>query len=217
MVFLPEGARLLGSVEAPQAVTVLALTALSPDSARRLYRRELPQKGWRGEGAPVRGPTATGGVSFYCRPDGWRLSLDVEPRTGAPADLRLFLFRGGGVSCGGERTPLGPYPDSIVPKLYPPTGTDYTGQDCTQPGWENRSAPPLSNAPPPDSLLRHYGRLLEEAGWTRVAPDPPTATGAWERTLADGRRLVGTMMIAVEPDRPDCTFTDFVISPRRDR
>lgn len=199
VLFLPPNARLLGSVRGPSFVTVYAATDLSPDSIRRLYGSELRARDWlpRGLHGGVARAARDRHSGYYCR-SGWRLSIHVIPVAGGPNDLHLSYYR----------DPCEREPDmaaaNLVPPLSPPDGTVVWGSRCASPGSVVGGPFPIDNAPPPDSLVAHYGRQLEAVGWWPAPVDPATYAASWERTGQNGERVVTMLIGAVDPHQPQC-------------
>jgi hypothetical protein len=212
LVFIPVDSRVLGSIEGPTAVSVLATTHLSEDSIAHLYDAELPKRGWHRIGPRGGFVAAPLNPLAFCRGEGWQMSITTHPRRDGPTDLRVGLLRPGRAQCDEEEPGLQIV--NLLPRLRPPADSRLWEASCVGIGWSQGGGFVLTGMGP-DSLLSHYGRQMLEAGWQRLGDSTPASARSWGREDDRGRRVLASLMVMADPRNAGCQTV--VVVTNRDR
>ncbi|HSQ31554.1 MAG TPA: hypothetical protein VLN49_16975 [Gemmatimonadaceae bacterium] len=222
------GARIIGSVVLSRATTVLGTSTLSPDSVLAWYASTYTKRGLPAM-ALVRVQTSPPGIGGFRQPPPAHPSqfcsgsdqIDVVA-TRSPegwSDFRV-RFSGGSPLCRMvPPTPLRTPPNFglPLPVVYDPPNTATRPECFANNSRQQQTQTQLYTVLSPDSLLRHYGRQLETAGWTRVPAESTVVTGMWTRRDSTGVLQAAKLSIGVMPGAPDCRSASLEVTTMRNR
>lgn len=202
---LPESARVVATVQEPEAFTQIILDApLSPDQVDAFYSQAISDLGWTP--APPR-PSGGGFTSFeeprarFCLgEDEAYLSVYSKEQAQGSSDVRINLQTSPDViySCQ-EQDPGYMDPGShLIPSLESPQGALLSGSEAgsSSDGSAYNSAN-LETDLSVDELLAHYNGLLEENGWKLVdqGTSEVLAWSTWKLADAKGDPWGGTLVV----------------------
>jgi hypothetical protein len=212
---LPEGARVVASVQQPQPYTQIILDVpQSPEEITAFYAKALSENGWQpapqgSQGGGFVGPADVG--ERYCLREGEAyleiMSLeksegptDVRLNLSAPADFHICQERGS------ESMDQGM---SLIPSLKAPSGARMTGGGGGS-GSDGSaySSTDMESSLTAAELLAHYNAQLEQAGWKMVDKGLTDVVGwsTWKLTDKDGKEWSGTLMVMEKPLIPERRF-----------
>lgn len=216
-LYVPPGARVLGSAFLGTTVVAVVSMPVTSDSVLPEFRRELTQRGWKAPPPPTTYaggfrsvPTAIDGSGtrlILCNDD-QTLTVSAARRGGAATNV---TFRAIGSTTYSVCRPMRMPPQisrSPLPILVnPPTAVDarMTG-DCSSmySGASNATNAILRTPIPAESLLVHYGRQLRDSGWTATGDKATIVGRTWTHADTLGGRTEATITVTT-PDRdPGC-------------
>jgi hypothetical protein len=228
-LYLPAGARVLGSAFIGTTVVGIASVSTPPEVAAADLRAGLLAHGWK---APPPPPNYGGGfrpapVNVF--PAGTTrgtlcgdqevLTTSAVPQRGVATILTYRLITATGFStCKPPVMPQG-YSRSPMPTLYNPaasTDARMTGDCSNVMGSSNGTSTTLRTSLAPDAILEHYGKQLADSGW-KPTGDKPTISGrTWTRTDSAGAPVELSISIATSVRDANCRETSLQIrSPTR--
>lgn len=238
-VTAPSGARIVGSAAAGNSVLAVFAIPTSSDSAVAQLERELRAQGWTipdfgmasGGGfrpAPGERTALTGMRPMLCK-EGNLLSLwPVRQETMSTTIVaRLNTIAAGGPSTGpcamrmqvtstmGVAAPVRrpPFPTLFNP---PGSGDPYANSRCRPDGGSMGTQTELRSAMTAEQILDHYGRQLQDSGWTAPKEGSPIVGRVWTRkdTLGVPRHL--TLTVITSPLDALCRLVKLDVDRRPD-
>lgn len=195
-LYLPPGARILGSAFIGPTLIGVLYVPTRQDTLVDHLERMLLLGGWN------RPPSRPMGGGFQPAPSsssrmGSRLTLCRDQQTlfawtsrqrRDSTTLYVRLTSGGEFGiCNPQR--VGPMYRSPFPTLYDPEGTSglRSLSNCERSlGGSSATRTNLRTAMPSEAILDHYGRQLQDSGWTRAINLPPTLGRTWSRPDSTG-------------------------------
>ena len=217
-LYVPSGARVLGSAFLGTTVVAVVAMPTASDSVLPAFRRELSQRGWNPPPPPTnyaggfRTPSAAidGSTTrlILCKDD-QTLTVTAARRGSAATNV---TFRAVGSVAYSVCRPMRTAPQisrSPLPILVnPATAIDarMTGECSTlYSGTTTNATNAILRSPlSADSLLVHYGRQLRDSGWT-AATDKPTIVGqTWTHADSSGGRTEATITVTIPERDPGC-------------
>ncbi len=216
-MFVPAGARILGSsVSGPFRTAVIAAAEPS-DSALGIMRRGLVALGWRSiddrSTAPMPGgfwpaPRPKPEAIELCR-RGATVAVSAE-RTGDGGTLltMVVVSRRLGVQVCNPSPPSIP-DDAGRPTLMIPPGADPSSVCPPGRGFSFSSAATVRAALSPSDLLAYFARQLRDSGWTSA----PAAVAAWTRRDSSGTHQ--EVAVTVMQNTADTACFDLRMESRR--
>lgn len=220
-LYLPDGARIHGSIVRADGVTVVASVALSVEETKAALRREMPVLGWTASEAYERIGQQTQQAALipvlFCNEAYDQASFLVDSRGTTDSSLiridhALDRGEGAGSVCrprperqrpeppprdvprGPERAArLGNRPS--LGALRPPPPSPLASGRCL-PGGGGSSWTTSSTELSGPELIEHYAAQLQEAGWVRAEPDgtPETYAAAWTSESESGGGLTHALL-----------------------
>ena len=225
------GMKVVGTVTMPYGNVVVLSAGISSDSLRRVLERSLKAKGFE-PAKPIgrQGPTSSQGfVASAESPTAW-----CSPGSSLLASTES---RGNGGSIGmivlGQYAAMGRCPQqnvvvnvvgdfSMLPTLYDPEGASNYNQRCAL-GYRGSSGSgpghAMTSQLPPLKLLDHYGKQLQDSGWTRADTlgAGQRVARSWMKRAATGDLQYLTLSVVVPADQPDCRVIEQTIDKARPR
>lgn len=212
---LPEGARVVASVQQPQPYTQIILDVpQTPEEITAFYAKALSENGWQpapqgSQGGGFVGPADVG--ERYCLKEGeaYLEIMSLEKGEG-PTDVRLNLSSQANYQVCQERGPESMEQGmSLIPSLKAPSGARMTGGGGG--GGSDGSAyssTDMESSLTAAELLAHYNAQLEQAGWKMVDQGLTDVVGwsTWKLTDKDGKEWGGTLMVMEKPLIPERRF-----------
>ena len=212
---LPDGARIIASVEQPQPYTQVILDVdKAPEEITAFYAKALSENGWQpapqvSSGGGFVGPADVG--ERYCLKGGEAyLEIMSLAKSEGPTDVRLNLTAPvDSHMCqegGQESMDQGM---SLIPSLKAPRGAQMTGGGAGSSGNGSAySTTDMESNLTAEELLAHYNAQLEAAGWELVDQGVADVVGwsAWKLTDKDGKVWGGTLMVLEKPLVPERRF-----------
>jgi hypothetical protein len=218
LLYVPSGARVLGSAFLGTTVVAVVTMPVASDSVLPGFRRELSQRGWKAPPPPTNyaggfraPPTAIDGSNtrlILCKDD-QTLTVTAARRGSAATNV---TFRSVGSVAYSVCRPMRMPPQvsrSPLPILVnPPAAIDArTTGECSSlySGTLTNATNAILRTPlSADSLLVHYGRQLRDSGWTATADKPTIVGQTWTHPDSLGARTEATITVTI-PDRdPGC-------------
>ena len=208
-IYIPSGARVLGS--AFLGTTVVAVISLSSasDSVIAEFTGELLKRGWT---TPPPSPSYSGGgfrpapVSAERNPtramlcgEDQLLSVSAARRRGVATDITVRVSASPNYGpCRPQQMPFmvvrSPYPT-----LYNPAGTSdarMTGDCSSNIGGSMGTGTTLRTSLTPEALLDHYGRQLQDSGWKAVNDASSIIGRSWTRPDSSGTPVELSLTVA---------------------
>ena len=218
-LFVPPGARVLGSAFLGTALVAVVSVSTASDSVLADFKRGLTQRGWSAPPpAPVYGgggfrpattsvPSSPFARDLLCN-DQQMLSMSATRRRGVATDVTLRVTSTPGFNPCHPSQPYQPPVRSPMPTLYNPLGANDARMngDCVFSGFTNSMGSGASIRTPmtPDALLDHYGKQLADSGW-KAASEKNTITGrTWARPDSTGTPIEVTITITSSPRETGC-------------
>ena len=95
--------------------------------------------------------------------------------------------------------------ESVLPELTDPpqSGARWDASCGRGPGTSWSTGNLLVSDLAPDSIVAHYGKQFEAAGWTAI-PGGGIAVRSWTKRDSTGTVYRTTMSVTAEPDHPRC-------------
>jgi hypothetical protein len=217
-LYIPSGARLLGSAFLGTTVVAVVSMPAAPDSVLGEFRRELLQRGWTMPPPPPSyggggfRPTSSTGVDASLT----RLTLcsDQQTLTASAARRRGTVtnvtFRVIGNAAYGVCHPPQMQTSmmrSPFPTLFnPPNAADARmSGDCSSTFTGSSGTSTTLRTPiTADSLLDHYGRQLKDSGWTILGERASIVGRAWTRPDSSGTPVETVITVATPARDPGC-------------
>ena len=220
-VYLPSGARVLGSAFYGNSVVGAITTSGEPEAVIDQLKRELPSRGWR----PPPPPPSFGG--------GFRSPVTQNPNMtptritmcGDQQTLTATASRHRGLTelviratttvatmygiCNPPSINTGPNNGqrAPLPTLYNPetAGDPRAMMDCYNSGGISNGTGTILRTPmTPDALLDHYGRQLQDSGWVAAGVGASMIGRTWTRADSAGNPLELTLTVTVRGRDTNC-------------
>ena len=217
-IYVPSGARVLGSAFLGTTVVVVVSLPAASDSVLVEFKRELLQRGWK---TPPPPPTYGGGgfrpaASTTVDGSPMRLTLcnDQQMLTASAARRRgtttNVTFRVLGTAtyspCHPPQMPTS-MARSPFPTLFnPPNAADARmNGDCSSTLMGSMGTSTTLRTPmTAESLLDHYGRQLQDSGWTAVGERASILGRSWTRPDSSGTPVETVITVSTPARDPGC-------------
>lgn len=191
--------------------TVLVATTASPDAAIATVAGQLQTAGWKAGPLPPVGKgfqeAASASPHVFCSGN-YTVTVRAFARAAGGTDLVVAQGPGASQACDSSMTTsVTRATPAEMPTLVNPPGTGpmsscFPSNRGTQVAFVGiggmgsyGTGTTLRTSLPPDSVLMHYARQLEDSGWTRVPQN--SATGQWSRP--DSAGVGRTVTLTVQP------------------
>jgi len=201
---LPEGARIVASVQEPEVYTQVILdTALTSAEVTDFYSRTLSAAGWQSAPQAQQGGGFVGPEDSslrYCL-EGEKAYLEVWSleTPGGPTDVRLNLYPPANASfCRNSEQGSTDAGMSLIPSLVAPPGTRVTGGSSGSSGDGSANvSTDFESSLTVEELLAHYNAQLEEASWELVdqGVTQVVAWSTWKLKDQNGDEWGGTLFV----------------------
>ncbi len=212
---MPEGARIVASVQQPQPFTQIILDVpMTPEEITAFYAKALSGKGWQpapqvSPGGGFVGPADV--VERYCSKEGEAyVEIWSQERAGGPTDVRLNLTAPADSHMCQEQGPQSMDQGmSLIPSLKAPSGAQMTGGGAGSSGDGSAySSTDMETSLTAEELLAHYNAQLKEAGWELVDQGLTDVVGwsTWKLKDKDGKAWGGTLMVMEKRQFSDRRF-----------
>lgn len=238
-VIAPRGARIVGGAAAGNSVLAVLAIPTSSDSAVAQLERELRAQGWT---SPDFGMNSGGGFRpapgertamasmrpMLCK-DGNLLSLWPvrEQAMSTTIVARLNTLSAGGPATGPcairvqvTSTMGGPGPSRrpMFPTLFNPPGSGdmYANSRCRPEGGNMGTQTELRSAMTAEQILDHYGRQLQDSGWTAPKEGSPVVGRVWTRKDSLGVPRHLTLTVITSPLDARCRLVKLDVDRRPD-
>lgn len=238
-VTAPRGARIVGSAATGNSVLAVFAIPTSSDSAIAHVERDLRAQGWAtpdfgmssGGGfrpAPGERTAMTAMRPMLCK-EGNLLSLwPVRQETMSTTIVaRLNTITAGGPSTGpcairmqvtsaiGGSAPIRrpPFPTLFNP---PGSGDPYANSRCRPDGGSMGTQTELRSAMTAEQILDHYGRQLQDSGWTAPKEGSAIVGRVWTRKDSLGVPRHLTLTVITSPLDPRCRLVKLDVDRRPD-
>ena len=213
---IPNGARVLGSAFLGTTVVAVVTMPAASDSLLVQVRNDLLRHGWTN---PPPTPSYGGGfrpAPVGMMPDGalTRVMLCNDQQTltayaarqrGTATTITYRVTTGGYSLCHPPQLPTSAM-RSPMPTLYnPPTASDARmSGDCTNNYGGSGTGTTLRTSMSAEALLDHYGRQMQDSGWT-AGPDKASVIGrTWSRTDSTGTPIETVITVATPARDAGC-------------
>lgn len=224
----PVSSRLLGAAQRDRQSTVVYVSTLEPETARRSWESQLTAAGWQRPRGYSPGPTA-GFISSaspvvvpgFCNA-GVFASLTANVRFSGGSTLIVSYTEPSMQSiCSARSSPSPQFSvtrDTIpLPALNPPQDLSVvgfggaTGIDF----WEQQAR--VSGTTTVATILEHYARQLQAANWvpSDVARTDATAAQSFRKRLTDGIELFASMVVQANPFDSTATMARVTVYRQR--
>ena len=238
-VTAPRGARVVGGAASGNSVLAVLAIPTSSDSAMAHLERELRAQGWTapdfgmGSGggfrpAPGERTAMTGMRSMLCK-EGNLLSLwPVREETMSTTIVaRLNTLTAGGPATGpcAIRVQVASAISGSAPVRRPPfptlfnppgSGDPYANSRCRPDGGSMGTQTELRSAMTAEEILDHYGRQLQDSGWTAPKPGSPIVGRVWTRKDSLGVPRHLTLTVITSPLDARCRLVKLDVDRRPD-
>jgi hypothetical protein len=201
---LPDGARIVASVQEPEAYTQVILDAdMTSSEVTDYYSRTLSAAGWQPAPQEQQGGGFVGAEDSrlrYCL-GGEKAYLEVWSleTPGSPTDVRLNLYPPANASlCRDGAQGSTDAGMRLIPSLVAPPGTRITGGSSGSSGDGSANvSTDFESSLTVEELLAHYNTQLEEARWQMVDQGAAqvVAWSTWELTDENGAEWGGTLFV----------------------
>jgi len=226
-LYVPSGARVLGSAFLGTTVVGVVSIPAASDSVLAELKRELMQRGWTSPPPP---PIYAGG-GFRSAPapvvdgpfarlilcgDEQTLTASAARRAGIVTDITFRVTAGGTYVCHpsqGQATAS----RSSLPTLFNPVAADARmAGNCFSPfqGSMGTSAT-LRTSMTSEALLDHYGRQLEDSGWTTAGEKASIVGRSWTRPDSAGGSAEATITVATPARDSGCRELNLQVRTQR--
>jgi hypothetical protein len=216
-LYVPRSGKVLGSAFLGTTVVAIVTIPSITDTALVEFRREMLKRNWK---LPPPAPSFGGG-GFRPAPasaegapsrvvlcdDRQTVYMTSATRSGIATDVTYRIVTGG---AGGVCNPpqLGmSFPRSPYPTLFNPAGTSDARMngDCSATlAGSSGTGTTLRTAMTPESLLDHYGRQLQDSGWTPSADRAAILGRIWTRTDSSGAPVEVTLSVTTPARDAEC-------------
>jgi hypothetical protein len=224
----PLNARLLGALQRDRSTTVVYVSTLEPDAARRAWESQMRAAGW--STPPGYAPLPAGGFVSTTAP----IAVPAFCGNGVFASLSPGIrFNGGSTLVLNYTDPTlqsmctvaQSHPqvaitrDTIpLPQLMPPRNVTVVGftTGANVDFWEQRAT--ITGAATSDSLLRHYSEQFTKAGWTAgpVATTGQTSAQTFRTKLAgNGAEVAVSLVVQTNPFDSTTSVARLAVHRRR--
>lgn len=214
-IYVPAGARVLGSAFLGTTVTAVVSVVEPPDSALARFRRELQQRGWTNPPPPTFSgggfrsatiPGATLASRLTLCSDQQILTASAVRHRGTVTNVTLRVTTSPNYSvC---RPPDPPSMSrSAMPTLINPEGADdgRFGAECSSPySGSSGTGTTLRTLMTPEALLDHYARQLQDSGWTALGDKATILGRVWTRADASGGASELSITVTTSPRDARC-------------
>lgn len=209
-IFVPEGARMLGSMMSLASASILYESSLPVDSLRSLIERSLPRHGWRAMAPPgdrVGGfrPARLRTSPVYCAGSD-QLTFQLIRRGGQGTLVRMHVTDDD-ERCAPIRMTRAESDAAYLrlPTLVNPRGAETPSPAClVGAGNGTTSRTTVETSISSDSLLAHYDRQLADSGWKAApAPRDHEVSRSWTRRTAVAEETA-TITVSSPSERPAC-------------
>jgi hypothetical protein len=230
-LFVPTGARIIGSMASPSSTTVVMSAPLNPIEITTQYEREQPKLGWtrppavnamRGWGfGPPPSATPEGAGQEFCHVG---QSLRVVPFPNAAGSTRIIVtVQNFGGRCQMSNRVVfvgGQQPRIALPALENPLGAPMNSVSCSRvsaigsstSSMTERLETPMTAA----QLLDHFGKQLADSGWTAAPQLSPMLRRTWTRADSGNTVREATLQIApLQGTAPGATCEEIALSVRQ--
>ena len=217
-IYVPSGARVLGSAFLGTTVVAVVSLPAASDSVLVEFKRELLQRGWKtpppppnyGGGGFRPAVSATVDASLtrltLCN-DQQMLTASAARRRGTTTDVTFRVLGTGTYSpCHPPQMPTG-MARSPLPTLFnPPNAADARmNGDCSSTLMGSTgTGTTLRTAMTAESLLDHYGRQLQDSGWTAAGERASIVGRSWTRPDSSGAPVETVITVATPARDPGC-------------
>ena len=226
-VHLPRGAHVLGSAFFGSTVVGVVNVPAVGDSVLVALQRELLERGWKrpplppNTGGGFRPATSPGSPMPSERPtlcrDQHVLSMWMSRQQAATTTIIMRLGSTGASMCNPPRVSMQRRP-SPFPILYNPAGSDadpMSSRQCytnfVSSGTQTRLKTPLTG----EAILEHYGKQLQDSGWTRAGV-PPVLGRTWTRKDSTGAPQVLRLTVQAAPHDTTCRTVELDVQGMRE-
>jgi hypothetical protein len=216
-IYVPSAARVLGSAFLGTTVVAVVSLPAASDSVLVEFKRELLQRGWKtpqptpNYGGGFRPATLSAADASLTRltlcNDQQTLTASAARRRGTTTDVTFRVIGNGTYSlCRPPQIPMG-MARSPFPTLFnPPNAADARmNGDCSSTLMGSTgTGTTLRTSMTAESLLDHYGRQLQDSGWT-VAGERASIVGrSWTRPDSSGAPVETVITISTPARDPGC-------------
>jgi len=227
MIPVLPGSRVVGSVVVNRTTTVVGTTTVAPDSVLAWYAATYTKRGFPAM-ALVRVQTSPPGMGGFRQPPPAHPSqfcsgpdqIDVSAARSAEGFTNFRIRLTGAAAFCRLVAPTAPRTAPTfnlpLPVVYDPPNTAVR-PECFVNDSRQQTQTQLFTALSPDSLLRHYGRQLETAGWTRIPAESTLVTGEWTRRDSTGALQAAKLSVGVMLGAPECRSATLEVTTMRNR
>lgn len=228
-VYLPSGARVLGSAFFGSTVVGVVTVPTVGDSVLVEIQRELQRRGWKPPPIPTR---ASGGFRparsavnvrgmvserpTLCR-DEHVLSMWLSRQQAMASTIIMRLGNAGSGICNPPRFVAQGRP-SPFPTLFNPEGADgdmMSMRECYSQMGSSGTQTRLKTAMTAESILDHYGKQLRDSGWTTAA-ERAIVGQTWTGKDSTGAPRVLTLTVTSAPNDTTCRTVELGIQVTRE-
>jgi hypothetical protein len=217
-IYVPSAARVLGSAFLGTTVVAVVSLPAASDSVLIDFKRELLQRGWK---TPPPPPTYGGGGFRPAAPlatdasltrmilcnDQQTLTASAARRRGTTTDVTFRVIGNGTYSpCHPPQMPMA-VPRSPFPTLFNPTNAvdARMNGDCSSMLMGSMgTGTTLRTSMTAESLLDHYGRQLQDSGWTAAGERASFVSRSWTRPDSSGAPVETVITISTPARDPGC-------------
>jgi hypothetical protein len=219
VVLVPKNARVLGSAVYANSIVAALTMPGTEDNVRQELGRGLAAAGWK---APATrnayqafryaiSPTSPFNELALCR-DGDMLVTRVERRDLTSSTITESAWLGQpAYPCSAAPQPPSTQPVPTLPLLTHPPGSGEQSANMNACGPAARAGDSpifprldyIRSTQSVDALVAHYGRQLQDSGWTAVKPGPAVARASWTHRDSTGTLYEATLT-AESGLRPGC-------------
>lgn len=228
---LPMGTRVVGSAFAGNVVQVVISIPIPQDSAAERLDHSLRQGGW---GNPPQLGFPGGGFrpapselirsagpsrSMLCREE--QMLTYWRARDAAMSTNFVLRVSSGPSVCDRSRiqAQIASYQQAPLPTLFNPPGSGdpYANSRCGQLG-SHGTQTELRTELTPTGILEHYGRQLQDSGWTPVGGEEAIAGAMWTRPDSLGTPRTLSLTVITSPKDARCRAVRMDVErPQRER
>jgi hypothetical protein len=226
-VYVPAGARVLGSAFIGSTVVGVISVPTSSDTLLKQFENALQQRGWK---SPPTVPSRGGG--FRPSPSalgsaGQRLTLcrDHQVLTGwvsrsraATSTLMMRLSESGDVGVCNPPPYRAETRSPIWPTLFDPEGASDMRMSTTcrrSSSGSMSTGTMLKTIMSADAILGHYGRQLQDSGWAPAIMSPAIVGRTWTRPDSTGATEQLSLTVSSSPQDSTCRVINLEIKTTR--
>jgi hypothetical protein len=210
-IVVPANMRVLGSAFIGTSVVAVLRSSDSPEAAVATLNNELPKRGWKtppptpsyGGGfrpAPVNAVPNGPATRLMLCGDQQLLNVSAVRRRGVSTDVTIRLTPLANYSpCKPQEVPPS-MRQSMFPTLFNPANTaDMRGgtDDCARSMSSSSGTGTTLHTPmDPAALLEHYGKQIQDSGWTAPATGGSVVGRTWTRADSAGNPIELSLTVA---------------------